>query len=62
MYRSYFGGFRVKDWPTKVTLSTIRFHDFFFRFPDLTTLSTSSSIKGFTCSVERERVSERESH
>ena len=32
-----------------VSLLTMRFHCFFFRFPDLITLKTSSSDTGATC-------------
>ena len=49
MNLSYLGGFRVKPWPTKVTLVTMRFQLFFFRLPDLSTLNISSSATGRTC-------------
>jgi hypothetical protein len=40
---SIFTGFRVKPSPTNVAFETIRFHDFDFDFPDLSTLNISSS-------------------
>ncbi len=49
MKRSYLGGFLVKLGPTKVTLVTIRFQAFFFRFPECSTLNISSSATGRTC-------------
>mmetsp|Transcript_20168 Transcript_20168/g.68312 ORF Transcript_20168/g.68312 Transcript_20168/m.68312 type:complete len:264 (+) Transcript_20168:52-843(+) len=73
--RSYFGGLRVNDSSTKVTLVTTRFQLFFLRFPEACTRNISSSATGRTfgigtvhlpafsarfCLMELERILARE--
>merc|ERR1712087_179305 len=48
MNLSYFGGFLVKLWPTKVAFVIILFHCFLFLLPLRKTLKTSSSAMGRT--------------
>mmetsp|Transcript_100970 Transcript_100970/g.308766 ORF Transcript_100970/g.308766 Transcript_100970/m.308766 type:complete len:250 (-) Transcript_100970:173-922(-) len=51
MYRSYFGGFRVKLSPTNEILLTMRFHAFFLRLPVRKILNISSSVMALTFGI-----------